>query len=71
MKIFKKSITAMHRKLKKLQKDVIDGKITRKDVEMSVSSWIGYTKRFNAWHSRTNVLKMYKRLFGGNKWKII
>lgn len=62
-KIYKRSITRMRMKLKKLRKKLDKGRMTHQDVFASWQSWKGYAKTFNAWHTIQRMSKLYAELF--------
>lgn len=62
-KIYKRSITKMRRKLKKLRKMLDAGTIEMADVEMCWQSWHSYASRFDAYHTIRNMRMLYDNLF--------
>lgn len=62
-KIYKRSVTRMRIKLKKLKKMFDAKKITSAEVYMSWQSWKSYAEHFNAWHTIQNMAALYDRLF--------
>ena len=62
-KIYKRSITKMRQKLKKLRKKLTVGEMTIADVVASWNSWYAYAKTFSAYHTRMNMQKLFYRLF--------
>jgi len=66
-KIYKRSVTRMRRKLKKLHKKYQCGKMAFEDVYTTWQSWRSYAARFNAWHTLQNMGALYTDLFIINK----
>lgn len=66
-RISKASITRERRKLKRLYKKLIAGKISADDVRHSWESWLGYAKRFKAYKTILNMQVLYVRLFVINR----
>lgn len=62
-KIYKRSVTKMRQKLKKFKGLVDAGKIALADVAVSVTCWIAYALKFNAWHTVQNIKQLFYRLF--------
>lgn len=62
-KIYKRSVTKMRQKLKKFKLLVEQGKMAFKDVVVSVTCWIAYALKFNAWHTVQNMMQLFYRLF--------
>ena len=62
-KIYKRSITVMRRKLKKLAAKLAAGKVSIADVAATWQSWRSYAARFDAWHTVQNMAALYDRLF--------
>lgn len=62
-KIYKRSITRMRIKLKKLRRKLDAGKITLQDAANTWQSWVGYAKNFKAYHTIENMSKLYAQLF--------
>lgn len=62
-KIYKRSITVMRRKLKKLAAKLAAGQVTVGDVAATWQSWRSYAERFDAWHTVQNMAALYTRLF--------
>jgi len=62
-KICKSSITRERRKLKRLHKLFIVGKISFEDIRTSWQSWKGYALKFDAWNTVQTMGKLYDRLF--------
>ncbi len=66
-KIYKRSVTRMRRKLKKLQHKLNAGKITSPDIAIVWQSWKSYADKFNAYYTVRNMDKLYTQLFITNK----
>ena len=62
-KIYKRSVTKMRRKLIKLRRRWLAGKMTFADIAASWQSWKSYAQKFNAWHTIQNMGKLYDQLF--------
>lgn len=62
-KIYKRSVTRMRIKLKKLKKMLDAKKITNADVYNTWCSWKNYAEHFSAWHTIQNMGALYDRLF--------
>lgn len=62
-KIYKRSVTRMRIKLKKLHRKLMDGKITFPDVFATWQSWKSYAERFDAYYTVQNMGELYTRLF--------
>lgn len=62
-RIYKRSITRMRIKLKKLRRKLDEGVITFQDVANAWQSWVGYAKGFDAYHAIENMGKLYTQLF--------
>lgn len=62
-KIYKRSITVMRRKLKKLQRKWLEGGMTFEDIRATWQSWKSYAEKFNAWHTIQNMGRLYNKLF--------
>ena len=62
-KIYKRSVTRMRIKLKKLAMKLKEGKLTGKDVYATWQSWKSYAEKFNAHHTIQNMAKLYTELF--------
>lgn len=62
-KIYKRSVTKMRQKLKKLNRKLIAGRMTFADIWTSWQSWRSYARRFDAWHTIQNMGKLFDRLF--------
>lgn len=62
-KIYKRSITVMRRKLKKLAARLSAGKMSFEDVTTTWQSWRSYAARYDAWHTIQNMAALYTRLF--------
>ena len=65
-KIYKRSITVMRRKLKKLHGKLLAGRMTFEDISATWQSWKSYAEKFNAWHTIQNMGKLYTELFINN-----
>lgn len=66
-KISKKSIVAERRKLKKLKIKLRSGIIDYKHIEMQYQSWRAFAKKFDAYHTISNMDKLYKELYIDDK----
>lgn len=62
-KIYKRSVTRMRRKLKKLYVKMKAGKLSYKDVYTAWQSWRSYAMGFHAWHTIQSLGKLYTRLY--------
>lgn len=62
-KIYKRSITCMRRKMKKLQRKLKAGKMTFQDIWTTWQSWRSYARGFNAWHTIQSMGRLYDQLF--------
>lgn len=62
-KIYKRSVTRMRRKLKKLCPKLNTGKLTFSDIWITWQSWKAYAQKFDAWHTIQNMGKLYKQLY--------
>lgn len=62
-KIYKRSVTRMRRKLKKLAVKLREGKMSFEDVRATWQSWKSYAARFHAWHTVQSMGKLYNSLF--------
>lgn len=62
-KIYKRSVTKMRQKLKKLRKLLTAGKVTITDVMASWNSWRSYALTFSAWHTVQNMQELFYQLF--------
>lgn len=62
-KIYKRSITVMRRKLKKLAAKLASGRIIFEYITAMWQSWRSYAARFNAWHTIQNMATLFNRLF--------
>ena len=67
-KIYKRSITRMRMKLKKLAKKLDAGKLTFPDIWVTWQSWRAYALRFDAWRTIQNMGKLYCKLFIDGVW---
>lgn len=66
-RISKSSIVRERRKLKRLYKKLLAGKISMDDVRHSWASWLGYARRFRSYKTILNMQVLYVRLFVINK----
>ena len=62
-KIYKRSVTRMRRKLKKLAVKLREGRMRFEDVRATWQSWKSYAARFHAWHTVQSMGKLYNSLF--------
>lgn len=62
-KIYKRSITKMRQKLKKMKRRFDTGKIGFEDIEATWQSWASYAAKFDAWHTVRNMRALYTGLF--------
>jgi len=62
-RIYKRSITVMRRKLKRLKLRLETGKMTAEDVFATWQSWKSYAEKFKSWHTLQNMAKLYNELF--------
>ena len=62
-KIYKRSITVMRRKLKKLHGKLLSGGMSPRDIRATWQSWKSYAEKFNARHTIKNMEKLYQELF--------
>lgn len=62
-KIYKRSVTKMRQKLKKLHKMLLAGKLTFEDIWTTWQSWRSYARRFDAWHAIQNMGQLFDQLF--------
>ena len=62
-KIYKRSVTKMRQKLKKLRLRWLAGKMTFADIYASWQSWRSYAEKFDAWHTIQNMGKLFNELF--------
>lgn len=65
----RKSITRERRKLKKLKKFLIAGRITPAEIREQYKSWRGNIIKYNAYKSVRNTDALYKTLYGGYLWE--
>lgn len=61
-KIYKRSVTRMRRKLKKLALRAYAGKMDFRGVYNAWESWRAYASRFDAWHTIQTMGKLYSQL---------
>ena len=66
-KIYKRSVTKMRQKMKKLHRKYLRGKMTFADIYATWQSWRSYAARFNAWHTVQNMGALYTNLFINSK----
>lgn len=66
-KIYKRSVTKMRQKMKKLHRKYLCGKMTFADIYATWQSWRSYAARFNAWHTIQNMGALYTNLFINSK----
>jgi hypothetical protein len=66
-KMYKRSITNMRQKLKKLYKKYKNNGLTLADAQATWQSWSAYSKHFRSYHTRMNMKKLYLNLFYGGK----
>lgn len=62
-KIYKRSVTRMRMKLKKLSRKLDAGALAFPDIWATWQSWRAYAQRFDAWHTIQNMAKLYYKLF--------
>ena len=62
-KIYKRSVTRMRQKMKKLRRKLDAGKLKFEDIWITWQSWRAYAQRFDAWHAIQNMSKLYYQLF--------
>lgn len=62
-KIYKRSVTKMRQKLKKFKGLQAAGKLKTEDIDISVTCWVAYARKFNAWHTSENMIQLFYRLF--------
>lgn len=62
-KIYKRSITRMRVKLKKLHKMWLEGKIEFEDICTTWQSWKAYAEKFKAYHTIRNMWELFTQLF--------
>lgn len=65
-KIYKRSVTVMRRKLKKLAVKFREGRMTFEDIRATWQSWKSYAERFHAWRTIQSMGKLYNSLFISN-----
>ena len=63
-RLTRKGIVRMRRKLKKFKPKVDRGEMTMKNVYDSYQSWREHSRVANSYHTRKNMEKLYKDLFG-------
>lgn len=71
-KIYKRSVTKVRQKLKKLRKFLDEGRMPYDLVRASIQSWLGYAQHFDAFHTTQNIKRLYNDLFHEEEylWKI-
>lgn len=62
-RIYKRSVTVMRRKLKRLRRLLDAGKICFEDINVSWVCWRSYAAKFKSWHTVQNMAALYDRLF--------
>ena len=62
-RIYKRSITRMRIKLKKLHRMWLEGKLAFEDVCITWQSWKAYAEKFNAYHAIKNMWELFTQLF--------
>ncbi len=62
-KIYRRSVIKQRRKLKSFALKVAAGKMTFSDVYASYKSWRAYASNFNAFHTVSNMRRLFIRLF--------
>ena len=62
-KIYKRSVTRMRQKLKKLREKLIAGKLSFKDIYATWQSWRSYAMGFHAWRTIQTLGKLYNKLY--------
>lgn len=62
-KIYKRSVTKMRIKLKKLRRIYEAGGMSFSDVYATWQSWRAYASKFSAYHTTQNMARLYTRLF--------
>ena len=65
-KIYKRSVTKMRQKMKKLNRKLASGRLTFGDIWTTWQSWRSYALRFNAWHTVQSMGRLYDQLFVGD-----
>ena len=65
-KVYKRSITKMRQKLKKLAARARAGKMSFQSVYHAFSSWRAYASRFDTWHTIQNMTRLYQQLTEGS-----
>lgn len=63
-KINHKSISRQRKKLKKLHKRYVEGKMSLFDCAQSLQSWMAYAEHFDSYQTRQNMAQLFKELFG-------
>lgn len=62
-KIYKRSVTRMRVKLKKLKKRLSEGLLLPSDVYQTWQSWRAYAMKFNAYNTVNSMAELVKQLF--------
>lgn len=62
-RIYKRSITRMRIKLKKLHRMWLEGKLAFEDVCTTWQSWKSYAEKFSAYHTIKNMWELFTQLF--------
>lgn len=62
-KPWKRSITKMRRKLKKMKSMLERGEISFQEIRTSYNSWVGHIKQFNAYRTLRNMNRLFDKLF--------
>ena len=62
-KIYKRSVTRMRRKMKKLRRMWKEKRIEFADIYTSWQSWKAYASKFNSYHTIQNLAKLYTNLY--------
>ncbi len=62
-RIYKKSVTQMRRKLKKLHTMLLAGEIEYLDVYLAYQSWRSYALHFDAWYTVRNMDALFSELY--------
>ena len=63
-KIYKRSVTRMRQKLKRMRIRLTKRLMTFEDIRSTWESWKSYAANFSAWHTINNMRKLYEQLFG-------
>ena len=62
-RIYKRSVTRMRIKLKKLKRIYESGRLAFADIYATWQSWSAYAQNFSAWHTIQNMKRLYNQLF--------